>query len=236
MTDLTNEAVTIGLDDERIKFFADRLLEVARINAAAESCDGESDKEDLASYAGEVVALRRALLAARAIINGKTFTVDEAQEAIAQARADAEAAVALALEEAADLHAKLWRETSAYKEARIRAIAPASALAKLAALRAERDEALMAANQQDALRAATLATMRSVSAENEDLAAEVARLRNAARGPCPVSPAPADLSGLTDGELARFCTAMAHRFDDGCADHVHRLLFAAADRLERRNG
>ena len=102
MTDLTDEAVTIGLDDERIKFFADRLLEVARINAAAESCDGESDKEDLASYAGEVVALRRALLAARAIINGKTFTVDEAQEAIAQARADTEAAHERGMDEAAD--------------------------------------------------------------------------------------------------------------------------------------
>ena len=63
---MTDEAVTIGLDDDRIKFFADRLLEVARIKAATEPYEGECDQEDLASYAGEVVKLRRALLASRA--------------------------------------------------------------------------------------------------------------------------------------------------------------------------
>lgn len=66
MTELTDEAVTIGLDDDRVKFFADRLLEVARIKAATEPYEGECDQEDLASYAGEVVKLRRALLDARA--------------------------------------------------------------------------------------------------------------------------------------------------------------------------
>ena len=44
--------------------------------------------------------LEAALLAARAIINGKTFTVDEAQELVAQARADAKVAVGLAIERA----------------------------------------------------------------------------------------------------------------------------------------
>lgn len=43
-------------------------------------------------------------------------------------------------------------------------------------LRAERDDALEAVKQQDALRAATLATMRSVSAANAALEAQVARL------------------------------------------------------------
>ena len=80
---MTDEAVTIGLDDDRIKFFADRLLEVARIKAATEPYEGECDQEDLASYAGEVVKLRRAILAARA--------------ELARVKADAAAAVALVI-------------------------------------------------------------------------------------------------------------------------------------------
>ena len=52
----------------------------------------------------------------------------------------------------------------------------------------------------------------------------------------PFLPPPADLSGLTDVELAGYLSAMGWRYSDGCADHVHRLLFAAAERLERRNG
>ena len=59
----------------------------------------------------------------------------------------------------------------------IRALAPASALAELQALRDERDVAIDSATQQDALRKATLATMRSISAENEDLRTELATLR-----------------------------------------------------------
>jgi hypothetical protein len=47
---------------------------------------------------------------------------------------------------------------------------------------------------------------------------------------------PSDLAGLTDAELARYCWAMGHRYADGCADHVWRLLLAAAERLEGRNG
>lgn len=57
----------------------------------------------------------------------------------ARLRADAQAAVALAYETAADLHAKLWRETNGYKEAQIRALAPADGLAAVAELRKERD-------------------------------------------------------------------------------------------------
>lgn len=52
----------------------------------------------------------------------------------------------------------------------------------------------------------------------------------------PFLPPPEDLSRLTDVELARYCEAMGWRFSDGCVDHVSRLLFAAAERLERRNG
>jgi hypothetical protein len=47
----------------------------------------------------------------------------------------------------------------------------------------------------------------------------------------PLLPPPADLTALTDGELARHCWAMGWRYSDGCADHVHRLLFEAAKRL-----
>ena len=90
----------------------------------------------------------RALLDARAIINGKTFTVDEAQELVAQARADTEAAVALALEEA-DLAVQAVSDNCETDGERlaimaavsaIRALAPASGVAKLEALRAELDE------------------------------------------------------------------------------------------------
>jgi hypothetical protein len=52
----------------------------------------------------------------------------------------------------------------------------------------------------------------------------------------PYLPPPSDLAGLTDAELARYCWAMGHRYADGCADHVWRLLLAAAERLEGRNG
>ena len=88
MSDLTDEAVKALLDDDHIKFFADRLLEVARIKAATEPYEGECDQEDLASYAGEVVKLRRALLDARA--------------ELARLRADAQAAVALVVQQAAE--------------------------------------------------------------------------------------------------------------------------------------
>jgi hypothetical protein len=47
----------------------------------------------------------------------------------------------------------------------------------------------------------------------------------------PYLPPPADLTRLSDGDLARHCWAMAWRYSDGCADHVHRLLFEAAKRL-----
>ena len=103
MTELTDETVKALLDDDHIKFFADRLLEVARIKAATEPYEGECDQEDLASYAGEVVKLRRALLDTRAEHAASLIRINaEAVEAVAQARADAEAAVALALEEAAE--------------------------------------------------------------------------------------------------------------------------------------
>ena len=49
-------------------------------------------------------------------------------------------------------------------------------------------------------------------------------------------PPPADLSRLTDAELAAHCKAMGWRYADGCADHVWRLLFEAAKRLEGTNG
>lgn len=48
----------------------------------------------------------------------------------------------------------------------------------------------------------------------------------------PYLPPPADLTGLSDAELALFLWAMAWRFSDGCADHVNRLLFEAANRLK----
>lgn len=47
----------------------------------------------------------------------------------------------------------------------------------------------------------------------------------------PFLPPPDDLTGLSDGELARHCWAMARRYDDGSADHVWRLLDEAAKRL-----
>lgn len=52
----------------------------------------------------------------------------------------------------------------------------------------------------------------------------------------PFLPPPADLSGLTDVELAGYLSAMGHRLRDCGLDHTCRLLFAAAERLERRNG
>ncbi|MES2814490.1 MAG: hypothetical protein V4720_06310 [Pseudomonadota bacterium] len=69
----------------------------------------------------------------------------------------------LLLEQAAKRGAEDWR----YEDAE----------AIISQLLAERDAALAAAKQQDALRAATLATMRSVSAENETLTAELAASR-----------------------------------------------------------
>ena len=133
---MTDEAVTIGLDDDRIKFFADRLLEVARIKAATEPYEGECDQEDLASYAGEVVKLRRALLDARAEHAASLIRINaEAVEAVAQARADAQAAVALD----GDALAKLIRE------------AEARADALLAKLRATEDATDMAINRLELL-------------------------------------------------------------------------------------
>lgn len=48
-------------------------------------------------------------------------------------------------------------------------------------------------------------------------------------------PPPRDLTRLSDGELALHCWAMGWRYSDGCAEHVNRLLFEAADRLGGRN-
>lgn len=47
----------------------------------------------------------------------------------------------------------------------------------------------------------------------------------------PYLPPPKDLTRLSDGDLARFLAAMGHRFNDGCSDHVWRLLLEAAARL-----
>lgn len=52
----------------------------------------------------------------------------------------------------------------------------------------------------------------------------------------PFLPPPADLTRLSDGELAKCLWAMGWRFSDGCADHVNRLLLEAAQRMERRDG
>ena len=127
---ITAEDVTIGLDDDRIKFFADRLLEVARIRAAAKPSDGESDKEDLASYAGEVVTLRRTVIALHAQL------------------ADAKAAQAMVVERTAEL---CDRVAAGYEKAgdaaigcgvrltgaNIRALADTDGMALVQALRAE---------------------------------------------------------------------------------------------------
>lgn len=173
-----DEVPSIGLDDDRIKFFADRLLEVARIRSAAEISDGSSDKEDLASYAGEVVTLRRSLLAA----------YDE----IDRLRADAGAAQALLLEQAADRLSDLifWTGDDAHgttlvslKEARnvILAVADADGLAEVAKLRMELDKwfegagAHHVASMQQAQRADHLAT------DNARLAAQVQALTGALR-------------------------------------------------------
>ena len=95
MTELTDETVKALLDDDHIKFFADRLLEVARIKAATEPYEGECDQEDLASYAGEVVKLRRALLDTRAELDRvkvaalaevKALVVERAAKQLAAAR------------------------------------------------------------------------------------------------------------------------------------------------------
>jgi hypothetical protein len=122
---MTDETPSIGLDDDRIKFFADRLLEVARIRAAAEPSVGGADKEDLAIYAGEVVALR-------------------AENA--RLRADAQAAVALVVQKAArdarDVFSdhKRAKESVDYMEQLIySALAPADGIAAVEALRKERD-------------------------------------------------------------------------------------------------
>lgn len=89
-------------------------------------------------------------------------------------KADAEAAVALALEEAADLHAKLWRETSAYKESQIRALAPASGVAKLAALlRAERDHWKLMLEKAEECLALANSTKNVIASERDLLAAEL---------------------------------------------------------------
>ena len=67
MTDISREAELSG------EFFAERAKEIARIKAALEQSD-HGDKEDIASYAGEVVQLRAALDAAEA----RPVTVQEA--------------------------------------------------------------------------------------------------------------------------------------------------------------
>ena len=104
-------------------------------------------------------------------------------------RADADLAVALMVEKAAThvRTAEVPREETGegamqrallnYAADVVSLCAPASALAELQALREERDVAIDSATQQDALRKATLATMRSISAENEDLRTELATLR-----------------------------------------------------------
>ena len=47
----------------------------------------------------------------------------------------------------------------------------------------------------------------------------------------PYLPPPPDLARLSDGELARYCWAMAWRWRDGSSDHTWRLLDEAAARL-----
>ena len=104
-------------------------------------------------------------------------------------KADADLAVAMMVEKAAT-HVRtaevpmeetgegaMQRALLNYAADVVSLCAPASALAELQALREERDVAIDSATQQDALRKATLATMRSISAENEDLRTELATLR-----------------------------------------------------------
>ncbi len=168
-----DETTSIWLDDDRIKFFADRTLEVARIRAAAEPSDDESDKEDLASYAGEVVSLRKKLLALMAQLE------------------DAKAAQALVLERAANLVSgchwgEYWQlngeavEPSHIAEA-IRALADPSGVEALAALR---DQVARSANgiegfqelARENMRQWGVATSRAERAEAEaaDLRARLA--------------------------------------------------------------
>jgi hypothetical protein len=47
----------------------------------------------------------------------------------------------------------------------------------------------------------------------------------------PYLPPPADLSRLSDGELAAWCAKMAHRLRDSGLDNTCRLLMEAAERL-----
>jgi len=47
----------------------------------------------------------------------------------------------------------------------------------------------------------------------------------------PLLPPPADLTALTDGELAKYCWAMSWRWNDGSSAHTWRLLLEAAKRL-----
>ena len=55
----SEEVSRLGLDADRISFFADRLAEVSRIKWIVYHEGSDEDVEDLASYAGEVVELRR---------------------------------------------------------------------------------------------------------------------------------------------------------------------------------
>jgi len=144
------------------------------------------------------------------LANPEALAADPAVEALvaeAEARADTEAAVALALEEAAaeqDRRVEYWtrqleapgikkssvgatqgRIAGHYSAAEaIRALAPASGVAKLAALRAERDEAVSTLayceKQWSESDRVTHAKMLGERARAADLAAEVARLRTAA--------------------------------------------------------
>jgi len=50
----------------------------------------------------------------------------------------------------------------------------------------------------------------------------------------PYLPPPADLTRLSDGELARFMWAMGWRWNDGSSDHAWRLLLEAAARLSSK--
>ena len=125
MTDLTDEAVKA-------------MLNLLRSETEAAS---RTDAADM------IEALHAELAQARAIINGKTFTVDEAQELVAQARADAKAAVGLAIERA-DFEVQKVSDNCETDGERlaimaavsaIRALAPEDAIAEVERLRAELD-------------------------------------------------------------------------------------------------
>jgi hypothetical protein len=109
----------------------------------------------------------------------------------ARLRADAQSAVALVVEKAAktmrdmDVPAEwthegaVWRRCLNSASDVLLTLADTDGLAMVEALRKERDDALDAARQQDALRGATLATMRSVSADLATAQAQIEALSDA---------------------------------------------------------